>query len=174
MNALVSCVGGVNLSNFAALTTFSFASLKTSGACSISNAASLTTVSINSLEQMTGGFVLATMASLTTVSLSRLINMGANISFQTSNGNISSVNIGTIGTLKNLGFIINISGQKLPSANVNYILALLVSLNGTGGTTLWGTGRTLTINGGTNGAPTGQGIIDKATLVARGATITTN
>lgn len=89
--------------------------------------------------------------------------------------NVASVTLGTVGTLKSiLGATITLSGLKLPSANVNAVLALLVSLDGTNGTTLWGSGKTLNISGGTNGAPTGQGITDKATLVARGATVTTN
>jgi hypothetical protein len=83
--------------------------------------------------------------------------------------------LGTIGTLKAInGATINVSGQALTSASVNAILHLLVSLDGTNGTTLWGSGKTLTINGGTNAAPSGQGATDKATLQGRGATITTN
>lgn len=104
-----------------------------------------------------------------------MIVWGSNIAMNSSNGNLASITLGTIGTLKQIaGTTITLSGQKLTSANVNAIMALLVSLNGSSGTTAWGSGKTLTINGGTNGAPTGQGITDKATLVARGATITTN
>jgi len=50
---------------------------------------------------------------------------------------------------------------------VNQILADLVASG-------WGAASALRMNGGTNAAPTGQGLTDKATLIARGATITTN
>lgn len=90
-------------------------------------------------------------------------------------GNLANVTLGTVGTLKTVtGATINISGQKLTAASVNAILALLVSLDGTNGTTLWGAGKTLDVSGGTSSAPTGQGITDKATLIGRGATVTTN
>ena len=90
-------------------------------------------------------------------------------------GNLTTVTLGTVGVLKVVSVgTINISGQKLDQASVNGILALLVSLDGTGGTTLWGAGKTVNISGGTSAAPSGQGIIDKATLVARSATVTTN
>ncbi len=115
------------------------------------------------------------MASLTTASFAGMVAYGSTITINSGLGNLTSVTLGTIGTLKSIaGATINISGQKLTQANVNAILALLVSLDGTNGTTLWGAGKTLTINGGTNGAPSGQGITDKATLQGRGATITTN
>jgi hypothetical protein len=90
-------------------------------------------------------------------------------------GNIVTVTLGTPGVLKSIaGATINISGQKLDAASVNGILALLVSLDGTNGTTLWGAGKTVNLSGGTSAAPSGQGILDKATLIARTATVTTN
>jgi hypothetical protein len=104
-----------------------------------------------------------------------MVSYGTVITLNSGLGNLVSVTLGTPGVLKVItGATINVSGQKLNSASVNGILALLVSLDGTNGTTLWGAGKTLTINGGTNAAPSGQGILNKATLVARTATVTTN
>ena len=135
----------------------------------------ITTLSAPSLAYVGGAITLQSLSSLTTVSLPSLAYVGTTVAMNTSNGNIANVTLGTVGTLKAIvGATINISGQKLTSASVNGILALLVSLDGTNGTTLWGSGKTLTINGGTNAAPSGQGVTDKATLVARGATVTTN
>lgn len=58
------------------------------------------------------------------------------------------------------------SGCSLPTSTVNALLAALVAAgNNNGG---------LNIAGGTNAAPTGQGITDKATLQSRGWTVTTN
>lgn len=59
-------------------------------------------------------------------------------------------------------------GNALNVASINALLAAFVAANKTTGT------RTLNLSGGTNAAPTGQGITDKATLVSRGWTVTTN
>ncbi len=173
---LVSVAAAFGPANMALLTTLSFPKLKYIGTTiGINTMASLATLSLPLLEYVGANVTLATMASLTTVSLPSMVTYGGTIAINTSLGNITSISLGTIGTLKSiLGATINCSGQKLTAASVNAILALLVSLDGTGGTTLWGSGQTLTINGGTNSAPTGQGLVDKATLQARGATITTN
>ena len=57
------------------------------------------------------------------------------------------------------------------AADINAILADLVTSTGIGGRV----GCTVQLEGGTNAAPTGQGITDKATLNAiEGWTVTTN
>ena len=58
--------------------------------------------------------------------------------------------------------------NQLTSTAVNAILTALVAANKTTGT------RFLNLGGTGNAAPTGQGITDKATLVSRGWTVTTN
>jgi hypothetical protein len=61
------------------------------------------------------------------------------------------------------------SGNAFPAAVVNAILHQHV-LSAT-----WGNdGEELFLNGGTNAAPSGVGIADKATLILRGATVSTN
>jgi len=60
------------------------------------------------------------------------------------------------------------NSNQLTSAAVNAILAAFVTANKTTGT------RVLNLGGVGNGAPTGQGITDKATLISRGWTVTTN
>jgi len=62
---------------------------------------------------------------------------------------------------------INLSGLALGVTHVNQILSDLVSSG-------WGAGSTLNIQGGTSSGPSGQGIVDVATLEGRGATVTTN
>jgi hypothetical protein len=141
--------------------------------------AALTTISLPALQYQGyspfGSFSVASMASLATLSLPAMISYNGTITANTGLGNLASVTLGTVGTLKSIvGATINISGQKLDQASVNGILALLVSLDGTGGTTLWGAGKTVNLSGGTSASPSGQGIIDKATLLARTATVTTN
>ena len=53
------------------------------------------------------------------------------------------------------------------AATVNAILARYIANAGF-------VSGSIDISGGTNAAPTGQGITDKATLVTRGVTVTTN
>jgi hypothetical protein len=61
------------------------------------------------------------------------------------------------------------SVNALPSAEVNKVLADFAFNIGARPAV-----GTITLNGGTNGAPTGQGIIDKAAIIARGWACTTN
>jgi len=64
---------------------------------------------------------------------------------------------------------LNLSNDALTAAAVNQVLAdLVTSLTGRGSVKC-----TTTLNG-TNAAPTGTGITNKATLVAAGWTVTTN
>ena len=58
--------------------------------------------------------------------------------------------------------------NQLTSTAVNDILAAFVTANRTTGS------RILNLGGSGNAAPTGQGITDKATLISRGWTVTTN
>jgi hypothetical protein len=80
--------------------------------------------------------------------------------------------LGTIGVSKQFGDILCQASSPLSSESVNRILALLVSLDGTNGTTLWN-GQVL-LNAVGAEPPTGQGLLDVATLEARGATVGVN
>ena len=162
--------------SMASVTTFNFPALVSVGTTFAPSAmGALTSMSCNALQIVGSNFSVGSMTLLDTLSFAGMVRYGGTISLSSGQSNLTSVVLGTIGTLKSIaGATITISGQKLTSASVNAILALLVSLDGTNGTTTWGAGKTLTINGGTNGAPTGQGITDKATLIARTATVTTN
>ena len=65
------------------------------------------------------------------------------------------------------------SGNALTESAVDYILAKLVSLDGTDGTTLW-ENLTLTLTGGTNAPPSEDGLDDVAILEGRGCTVNVN
>jgi hypothetical protein len=168
--------GAFSPNGMSSLVTFSAPALEVVGGnCTPSNMAVLTSLSFPALKSVRGSFQPSSMANVTTVSAPAMVRYGSFITIPSATvGNVTTVTLGTVGTLKQIAGQVTLSGLKLNSASVNGILALLVSLDGTNGTTLWGAGRTLTINGGTNAAPSGQGITDAATLVARGATVTTN
>lgn len=69
--------------------------------------------------------------------------------------------------------VIDLSGNALDAASINSILAALVNLFNT--LELSGSPPNVDLTGGTNAAPTGQGIIDLATLTNdAGWTVTTN
>jgi hypothetical protein len=66
---------------------------------------------------------------------------------------------------------VKLNGNALPESDVNSILAAAVSFDVSYGPGLaW----SLDLSGGTNAAPTGQGLTDKATLIGAGWTVTTN
>lgn len=174
--ALVNTFGALSFTTLASVASFNAPLLaRADSSISFTTIAALASVSFPSLKYIAGAVSFATMAALETISFPVVITYGSTITANSALGNVANVTLGTVGTLKAItGASINISGQKLTAASVNGILALLVSLDGTGGTTLWGAGKTVNLSGGTSSAPTGQGLVDKATLQARGATVTTN
>ena len=174
---LTTVAGGFSLNNMPSLTTLSFPKLTTVGnGFSLINMPSLTTVSfpkLTTLGILGGSFFITNMSALTTLSFPSMITYGVAISL-TNLTNITSCVLGNIGTLKSINGSVTVSGMKLTQSSVDGILALIASLDGTNGTTSWGTGKTLNLNGGTNAAPSASGSTSKATIVARGGTVTTN
>ena len=128
-----------------------------------------TTMSFPSLTTVGGSFN-PNIAALTSLSMPLLTKCGT---VAVAGGNLANITLGTIGTTKSL-LDIYIQNQALTQVSVDSILALLVSLDGTSGTTLWGAGRRLSLNGGTSSTPSAAGSVNKATLVARGAFVSTN
>jgi hypothetical protein len=89
-------------------------------------------------------------------------------SFTIRQTDLNSIPIGCFNTQANLATI-HLGTNSLPAAMVNRVLAsLVVSLALPGRVTC-----TVTLNGGTNAAPTGQGATDKQTLIDAGWTVTT-
>lgn len=156
--------GGANAGNFApttmaALTTLTLPKLVTiHGTFAPTTMASLTTLSYPLLTTIDGAVSASSMAALTTINLPAMITYGSTITFTSSLGAVSTVTLGTIGTLKTVsGATVTFSGQALNQASVDGVLKLLASLDGTGGTTSFGTGKTVTLTGGTNASPTTSG-----------------
>lgn len=98
-----------------------------------------------------------------------IYNQGFTCNFY--NCHLTTFFIGDIGVVKQLRNLI-FTYNALTLSTIDYIIDLLISLDGTNGTTLWA--GTLDISGGTNAYP-GSGYISKIdTLVARGATVLYN
>lgn len=133
---------------YASVTVLNFASLRSMPATTLSGNTLLTTFSLPVAEYIYG--------TLTSTS---------------GNGALTDFTLGT--SLKYFNSNINFTSCALNQASVDGILAALVALDGTSGKNLYGTGRTVTITG-TSSTPSATGLLDKATLVGRGVTVTTN
>lgn len=159
------------------ITTLNFPLLSViSGVVGFTGNTSLTSLSLPNLQYILTGSGMGTLTNpaLVTWNFPSLIVCYGQILAQTGNGNITNATLGAVGTTKFINGNINFAGQKLTQASVDQILHTIASLDGTGGTTSWGTGRTLTLNGGTNSTPSATGLADKAIIVARGATVLNN
>lgn len=111
-------------------------------------------------------FKIGVMSLLTTLSLPSVVTMTGEVA-ALANPLLANVSfplwIPTPG--KNVLF----SDNALTAASVNHLLARCVA------SPTWGNaGENLDLQGAGNAAPTGQGILDKATLIGRGANVSTN
>jgi len=91
---------------------------------------------------------------------------------------LTTVKIGTVGVLKDI-LMVFLPNNALSSQSITDILDVLISLDGTNGTTLWGTWngsnpRELHIDGGTNAVPDAGQLAKIAILTGRGAIVTHN
>lgn len=153
---LLYCNGFIDLTSTSTYSTLSFPKLK---ATSLNNATAI---------DLTG-----TKSSLTTIDLPSIEYM-AQITMPTSATSLTNFSFGS--NLKwygynNAGNFITTS-NSLNQASVDNILIRLAALDGTGGTFSLDN-RTITITGG-SATPSAAGLAAKATLQARGCTVTTN
>jgi hypothetical protein len=105
---------------------------------------------------------------LTHVDLSRLATAGDSFLIIRQNASLESL---TFPALTRIACTVDVSQNALTAASVNSILVTLAAAT-TDGVTPWALSADL--SGGTNAAPTGPGVAALATLIGRGATITTN
>lgn len=198
---LVKVAGGFSLSA-TAITNFSVPLLEETGTLQVSSCNALTSLAFPSLRRVTSTqiFFFNTADALLTLDMPvfedastaptfriqarNLVTLNMPALVQThptssillipADGTLQNLVFGTVGVTKRISSTLTISNQALTEASVNRMLSILVSLDGTNGTTLWGAGHTVNLSGGTSAAPTGQGIVDAGILTGRGATVTTN
>lgn len=169
-----------NAGSFNSVTTFSFPKLVTvSGGFSPNQMSSLTSISMPELVTIGGAFTLNSFASLTSVSLPKIETIGEAVTSGNALAAISSTpaleNYTLGSTLKKVGSTVGnvvFTSCALNQASVDNILVRLAALDGTNGTTVF-SNRTVTITG-TSATPSATGLAAKATLVARGCTVTHN
>lgn len=161
---------GLTVNNCANVTTISAATLALSGAIYLAGCAVLTTVTLTLLTKTLGTFTVGTNTLLTSIVVPALVTIGTTL--QVFN-NPALVNFALPTTLKAIGGNIAISGNALNQTSIDNILVRLAALDGTAGTTAYNT-KTIALTGGTNATPSSTGLTAKATLVARGCTVTHN
>lgn len=172
--ALVCVRSAFNPNTMASLTTLTITNLTTVGTSFNPNTmASLTTISAPALTSVGTTINPTAMASLTTLSFAALINCGNGVTLTSGTGALTSLTLGTTSTLKLMGGNVNVTSAALTQGSVDGVLAVLANLNGTNGTTAFSSPRTVTLTG-TSATPSAAGLTSKATLAARGVTVTHN
>lgn len=136
---------------------------------SIYNNPSVSTLELPSLKYVQYLLDIDNMASITTLDLSSLVQC-AYISIY-NNPLLEELTLSE--SLLGLNYGINANGNALTQSCVDNILVRLAALDGTNGTTSFDNGP-VTLNGGTNAAPSAIGLAAKAILEGRGCTVTTN
>jgi hypothetical protein len=139
---------GLILTGITSLTTLSLPQLgSVSALLNIGGSAQLTSISLPALTSVPGAVLIQTNTALTSVSFPLLNYLGA------SNTTASTFDV---------------SSNKLPGSQVNALLSLLVNM------TPQLTAKTIKLSQSPSAPPTAQGLTDKATLISRGNTVTTN
>lgn len=118
-------------------------------------------------------------SGVTTVSFPNAVNY-SNPIYINNCSSLANITLGSVGTVKSIyyneydGAYVNLSSCALSSASVTHVLDILISLDGTNGTTEWGAGSTLDISGGTSAVPSAGDLVKIGILEARGATVNYN
>jgi hypothetical protein len=164
ISSLVHATGLINVSNAVAFTTLSLAGLlHADGGVNVSGDTLLTTPTLTGL-LTAGGLLDFHSSGLVTLTLTPLVTASAGID---AHGCAAFTTLTMSNFLPTNGTAINFNGCALTFSSVNLILARGVASTGF-------VSGSINTAGGTSAAPTGQGVADKATLIARGITVTTN
>jgi hypothetical protein len=164
---LTTVGGNFNPTAMAALTGMSLPQLRTVGGIAIDGASirsielpQLTTV--GSFIRLGGLPIVNPTPRLTGLSLPAITGIGGNIDIFSTGLNFSGLFFGT--GLRNVNGNLTVTGQALSIPSVENILVRLAALNGTSGTTVYGAGRSVALQGGTSA---GSGVLTPAASAAR-------
>jgi hypothetical protein len=149
----------------------------------------MASITFTSLNNIGVGFYFDTNPALTTMSFPALVSVGGDVLFNACTA-LLSVSFPVLSTLININLddldgngctllsalsipqiiftnnTVDFTGAALNAASINQILARGVASGVTA--------ETFNLTGGTNAAPSGQGIVDKATLITAGNNVNTN
>ena len=121
----------------------------------------------SALEAVNGSFYFYAHSDVTTAPATPLLERTGAIEWY---DNTLMVNGFDFSSIKEINGAVDVSGCDLDQVSVDYILSTLVSLDGTGGTTLY-QNRTVNLGGGTNAIPSEQGMLDIQELEDRGCVV---
>jgi hypothetical protein len=154
----------------------SFGELVTvSGSYSVSNMDNLLEINHPNLLNIRGVKSVFNNINLTTITLPNIQRVEGGLHYYNC-PNLSDINIGY--SLSSLGFgDVNITDASLSPYSVEIILQSLARLDGTNSTTLWGSGRTVNLSGGTScgiALLTPSAILSRNILSTRGVVVILN
>ena len=156
--------GDFGFDDITRITSLSMPTLrKVSGMLYLDSGFVMSTVNLDSLVEVGGTLHGSICSELVTLNLPSLQGIGGDLYFDNCAA-LTNVSLPDFVLHNGQGLFFDSSG--LSAASVNHILARAVASNVTG--------CTITLDGGANAAPTGQGIMDKATLIALGNRVSTN
>lgn len=155
--------GSILILGVTVLASISMPLAATFASFSASNANVLATVNLDAVVTVSGDFQIAACPLITALSFPVLQTITANANFFT---NQAMTSFSAPNWVPTDGTTLDFSGCALTDTSVNHILARAVAAGMTSGT--------INLFGGTNSAPTGQGILDAATLTTAGVAVTTN
>lgn len=185
--SLKKVFGGMDFRNDFAVTSIAFASLQTAGTVTMNFCTALTSISFPVFVSSTNSFEGSGCTSLPSLSMPALTTIGLQLNFGActslvtvslpvlvqaaqTNFNFSGSTLLTTLTAPNLifpdGIVIDFTNDALNAASVNLILHR--------GVVSGDTVTTFFLAGGTNAAPSGAGVADKAALILAGNTVNTN
>lgn len=174
LGSLVSVSGNTFSITAANCTSLTLTSLVSTPTAIISmNGLKVTTLSLPALTTCVG-VTATTNAFVTSANFSSLISIGGGSFNLGSCTNLATFTMSPVGTFKSCTSNFVIVNAALNQASVDAILAVFASLDGTNGTTSFGTGLTLGLNSGTSATPSATGLTNKGIIQARGATVNTN
>lgn len=162
---LATVAGLLGIDGSDALATISIPSLTACGRLNINSNSALTSFSAPSLQTVGGILTVNSNAIITSVNLASLTTCSGAFFQIHLNPALTSLTLGAF--VPPNGQNIQMDGNALPAATVNFVLHQAVLNAGY-------VSGTIDLFGGTNAAPSGQGIADKATLIGRGVTVNTN
>lgn len=159
-------VNAINFQNQTALLSVDFPNLLSFAVhVDIFNCGNVASITMPSLQDIaaTGGRLLIGLTGISSISLPAL-NSAYYIQIY-NNASLTSLSIPVL--IPSNGDTLNLTGNALSQASVDHVLAVCVAALGF-------TSGQVALTGGTNSAPSAAGLINKATLIGRGVTVTTN
>jgi hypothetical protein len=137
----------------------------TTGFFTIRNTPSLITLNLNNLTSIGGNIFTISSTGITTLNFASLTTFGSTLDI--SNNLLANINMPVISSILNNSYLF-LNSNQLINSSINTLLAKFVSLP-------IFTSCTISLeNQNSGGAPTGQGIIDKNTLISNGNNVTSN